>query len=85
MEKKSAKYFESYSHYALLKALKNSLCRHGDMPTDVIFTMKLSIYNNIYMHSTEHVDADKSTTQVFKNTFTLVAANTVSQCNRIAF
>ena len=55
------------------------------MPTDVIFTMKLAIYNNIYMHSTEHVDADKSTTQVLENTFTLVAANTVSQCHRIGF
>ena len=54
------------------------------MRTHVIFTMKLAINNNIYIHSTEHIDTNKSTTQVFENTFTFVAANTVSQCHRIA-
>ena len=56
-------------------------CRHGDMPTHLIFTLNLVIDKNIYIKSSEHVDADKSTTKVFENTFTLVASNTVTQCN----
>ena len=51
------------------------------MPTHYIFTLKLVMDKNIYMKSSERVDADKSTTKVFENTFTLVAANTVTQCN----
>ena len=85
MEKKSAEYFETYYHYAFLKVLKKLLCQHGDMPTHVLFTMKLAIYNNINIHSSEHIDADKSTTQVFENTLTFVGGNSVSQCHTIAF
>ena len=53
------------------------------MPTHHIFNVKLIMDKNIYMKSSEHVNANKSTTKVFKNTFTLVAANTVTQCNII--
>ena len=53
------------------------------MPTHHIFTLKLVMDKNIYMKSSGHIDADKSTTKVFENTFTLVAANTVTQCNII--
>ena len=51
------------------------------MPTHLIFTLKLAMDKNIYMKSSERVDADKSTAKVFENTFTLVAPNTVTQCN----
>ena len=51
------------------------------MPTHLIFTLKLVMDKNIYMKSSEHIDANKSTTKAFENTFTLVAPNTVTQCN----
>ena len=54
-------------------------CQHGDMPTHLIFTLNLVIHKNISIKNSEHVDADKSTTEVFENTFTLVASNTVTQ------
>ena len=53
------------------------------MPTHHIFTLKLVMHKNIYMKSSEHIDADNSTSKVFENTFTLVTANTVIQCNII--
>ena len=65
----------------VVKNITKSSCWHGDMPTHVIFTIILAMDKNIYIKSSEHVDADKSTTKVFENTFRLVAADTVTQCN----
>ena len=65
----------------LVNNIRKLSCRQGDMPTHLIFTLKLVMDKNIYIKSSEHVDADKSTTKVFENTFTLVAPNIVTQCN----
>ena len=46
--------------------LKKLLCQHGDMVTYLLNTIKLPQYNIINMETTKHVDADKSTTQVFE-------------------
>ena len=64
---------------------KKLSCHHGNMPTQVLFTLNWQNKNNIGIQMKYHVDADKYTTEVFHDNMICMTPSSWCKCYSIAF